>query len=130
MRCAGSTAIRDQINRGFEKRDCTKISEVFKKFSDYRVVTSSCFKRDLLGRYQSVRPYDFELLIPKHKLRESLQSLDVILYSKEEVEDLFYVMDLDDNKGLDEEEFGRALQASPHSISNIAPQGSAFRTSL
>ena len=117
--CADGPSIRDQIERGFEKRDRKKIHEVFKKYAEYRVLTSSCFKKDVLGRYQQVRPYDFELLIPKYKLKESLGSLDVILHSKGEIEDLFFVMDLDDNRGLDEEEFGRALQASSHSVTDF-----------
>jgi hypothetical protein len=75
-------------------------------------VTSSCFKRDGLGRNQQVRPLDFELLISKQKLRDALKSLDVLIHSNEEIDDLFFVMDIDDNKGLDLEEFGRALQAS------------------
>ena len=107
-----ANSIRDQINRGFEKRQKYKIREVFYEWSEYRVVNSSCFERDGFGRHQQIRPQDLAPFIPKSKLRESLESLDVILHSEEEIETLFFVMDLDDNKGLDEEEFGRALQAS------------------
>ncbi len=84
------------------------------------MVTSSCFKRDGLGRYQQVRPNDFAMLIPKYRLREALGSLDVVINSKGEVEDLFFVMDLDDNKGLDEEEFTKALQASSRKLEQPA----------
>lgn len=111
-----ANSIRDQINRGFEKRQDYKIREAFHKWSVYNVVTSSCFERDGFGRHRQVRPQDFAPFIPKSNLRESLGSLDVSLHSEEEVETLFFVMDLDDNKGLDVDEFRRALQASSHRI--------------
>ncbi len=80
------------------------------------MVNSVCFKRDGFGRHHQVRPQDFAPFIPKRKLRESLGDLDITVNSEEEVETLFFVMDIDDNKGIDEMEFKKALQASSHSI--------------
>ena len=122
-----ANSIRDQINRGFDKRQNYKIREAFDKWSEYRLVTSSCFERDIFGRHQQIRPQDFvpPALIPKDKLRASLESLDVNVHSEEELKTLFFVMDLDDNKGLDEDEFRRALQASSHCIL-WSFEGSAF----
>ncbi len=90
-------------------------------------MTSSCFKRDEFGRYQQVRPQDLALLIPRSNLRESLGSLDVHLNTEEEIDDLFFVMDIDDNKGLDEDEFRRALQASLHTMNNWSHLGSMIK---
>jgi len=125
-----AVSIREQIKHGFEKRQTNKIREVFKKFSEYRVATSSCYRRDKLGRYQQVRPHDFAFLIPKTKLRESLETLHVTLNSEAEIETLFFVMDLDDNKGLDEEEFRRALQASSQFITSLGQSRNCFEPCL
>jgi hypothetical protein len=104
--------IRNQIARGFERRQDTQIQIAFDKFSEYRPLINTFLIRDCFGRFQPVRINDFQPLIPKRNLKQALLSLDVIVESDQEINDLFFVMDLDDNKGLDIDEFKKALQAS------------------
>jgi hypothetical protein len=106
------TCIRNQIARGFQRRLDQNILKVHEDFSEYRAVLDPCFVRGCFGRFQPVRPNDFQRLIPKRNLKEALAALDIHLESEQEINDLFFVMDMDDNKGLDFDEFKKALQAS------------------
>ena len=99
--------IRKQVSRGFERRNDQTIFQIFARHSSFRPSTVA----DELGRCQVVRPCAASAwLISKESLREALKDLDVTIRD-ENIDHVFFTMDMDDNKGLDLNEFKRAVQA-------------------
>ena len=103
--------IKEQVNRGFQRRNQQKIVEVFEKNrAGSLFATKSAEKRDEMGRFQILRPFSAGAwLIPKVQLLDALHDLDVDIKG-ENIDQVFYTMDMDDNQGLDLEEFKKALQ--------------------
>ena len=98
-----------QISRGFERRNEQKVTEIFARHADFN--PTSIARKDMMGRHQPVRPCEAAAwLITKSKMRKALEDLDVIIKDAE-VDHVFYMMDIDDNKGLDLAEFAKAIQA-------------------
>ena len=102
--------IREQVNRGFDRRNQEKIKETFDL---YRAGSGrKPTKRDELGRFHILRPCSAGAwLIQKDELLDALRDLDVEI-GDVHIDQVFHIMDMDDNQGLDREEFKKALQAS------------------
>jgi hypothetical protein len=108
-------SIREQIRRGFDRRNEKNIIKVFHRHAIF------CFpdaaKPDAFGRCQIVRPCTLAALwlIRKEKLRFALEDLDVLI-REDDISRVFNIMDMDDNKGLDLSEFKRAILVSKPEI--------------
>ena len=99
--------VRRQVGFGFERRNERRIVEIFAKFSRFRPNPI----QDVFGRYQAVRPCSSNCwYIFKDQFQDALSALDVDI-RHEELNKLFIMFDLDDNRGLDLFEFKMAIKA-------------------
>ena len=104
--------IREHVRRGFDRRNDKNIIEVFYRFATFRFPDIA--KRDAFGRSEIVRPCDAagsHWLISKEKIRSALEDQDILI-EQEDIDKFFYIIDMDDNKGLDFIEFKKAILVS------------------
>ena len=98
--------VRRQVSFGFERRNEMRIAEIFAKFSRRPNPV-----QDVFGRHQVVRPCSSNCwYIFKDQFQDALSALDVDI-RHEELNKLFTMFDLDDNRGLDLFEFKMAIKA-------------------
>jgi hypothetical protein len=109
--------IREQVRLGFERRNEQNIVNIFYRYATFRLIDLE--SPYVFGRCPVVRPCTKAAtwLVNKDTLRSALEDLHIFI-KEEDISYVFFVMDMDDNKGLDIEEFNKAIRVSTfHSYS-------------